>query len=167
MKQTVTLLSLAVGLTLFSCNSAQNDAGKQAQEIQAAVKKATPGSIPTSADGYSMKAKINGKDWIAEDMIIYEKAGRIIGENNGESISLPYERRYLTPGEKIKFKNHAADIFMNDEVGIWGGTDGELEIVKMDKGSAEGKFFITATANETDKTLKITEGTFRILLPDK
>lgn len=164
MKQTFFILSIALSIIVLSCNNAQNDAVKQAQQVQSAIKENTPGSIPTSADGYSMKAKINGKDWVADAVMPPEAAGRIIGYYKGEWIGLPYDRRYLIVGKKITFgENNAADMSTNDDVGLWGGRKGEMEITKMDEKSAEGTFHFTASTSRSDITLEITDGFFRIL----
>jgi len=165
MKQTLSFLSIVLSIILLSCNSAQNDAVKQAQQIQQAVKENTPGSLPTSANGYSMKAKINGNDWVADAMMPPDAAGRIIGYYNGEYIGLPYDRRYLVTGKKITFgENDAVDLATNDDVGLWGGRKGEMEITKVDEISVEGKFFFTGSTSRSNKTIEVTDGFFRISL---
>lgn len=147
-----------------SCKSkAQSDAVQQAKDIQAAVKENTPGTIPVSASGFTMTARINGKDWVADAMMPPEPAGRIIGYYDKESISLPYDKRDMVVGNKTKFgENQAVDLFTNDDVGIWGGRKGEMEITKVDDKWAEGKFYFTATASGTNKTMEVTDGFFRI-----
>jgi len=47
-------------------------------------------------------------------------------------------------------------------VAIWGGRKGEMEITKVDDKWVEGEFYFTAIASETDKTMEVTEGFFRI-----
>jgi hypothetical protein len=160
-KEFMALMSILVIFSI-SCNSQNtNDAVKQAGDIQKMVKENSPGYTPTSAE-YYFKAKINGKDWVADEMMASDRAGRIIGKMNGESISLPFELRYAKTGAKTNFKNHAVDIFMNDDVGIWGGRMGEMEFTNVGDNYAEGKFYVTGTSHTTDKKLIITEGTFRI-----
>ncbi len=168
MKQVFFVFSVALINILLSCNNAQNDAVKQAQQVQAAIKENTPGSTATSADAYSMKAKIDGKKWVADAMMPPEAAGRIIGYYNDESIGLPYDRRYLVVGKKIMFdENHAVDLMTNDDVGIWGGRKGEMKITKVDDKFAEGSFFFTGSTSRSDKTVEVTDGFFRIPLSDK
>ena len=67
-------------------------------------------------------------------------------------------------GKKIKFSDHiAVDLFTNDEVAVWGGYVGEMEITKVDTDWAEGKFYFTATTNSApDKKNEVTEGFFRL-----
>ena len=161
-----TLMSILL-ISAFSCNSqSKTKAEKQAGDITNMVKANSPGYMPTSAE-YYMKAKINGKDWAANEMMASDKAGRIVGQVNGESISLPFELRYAKSGAITNFKNHAVDIFMHDDVKIWGGTQGEMIFTNVGDKYAEGKFNVTATANGSDKKLTITEGVFRIPLKNE
>jgi hypothetical protein len=75
MKQVISILVIA-GM-LYACNSnSQTQAIKKAKEIQAVIK---PGTVATSPQGYSMKAMIDGKEWIASSMMPPEAAGRVIG----------------------------------------------------------------------------------------
>jgi hypothetical protein len=55
---------------------------------------------------------------------------------------------------------------MNDDVVIYGGNTGEMEITKADGNWAEGKFFFTCSGS-TDKTVSVTDGFFRISLARK
>lgn len=151
-------------IAAISCDSqSKSDAVKQATDIKKMVKEHSPGYIATNAEFY-MKAKINGKDWSADEMMASDRAGRIVGKLNGESISLPFELRYAKTGATTNFKNHAVDIYMKDDAGIWGGRMGEMEFTKVGDNYAEGKFYVTATGLDSDKQLTITEGTFRIPL---
>ncbi len=168
MKQTFFILSIALSILLLSCNSAQNDAGKMAEQIQSAVKENTPGSIPTTTNGYTMTAKIDGKEWKATGIMPPDKVGIIFGEKNGESISLPYyDRRSFLAETKIKFRDgfdgRSTELRLNDKIVLYSGTKGEMEITKVDDNMAEGKFHCTATGFQSDKTVEVTDGFFRIL----
>jgi len=166
MNQSITISLLVMAALLSACGkSEQGNAVEQAKQVQSALKALRPGTIATSADGYAMKAKLNGKNWVATSMMPQEAAGRIVGYVNDEYIGLPYDRRYLVVGKTIKFgDNQAVDLVTSDDVGIWGGTKGEMQITKVDETSAEGTFFFTASASSTTKTVEVTEGLFRILL---
>ena len=103
MKKIIFILTatLIIGVLLTSCGSSeQSKAIDDQKKAMALLKQHTPGSIPTSADGYSMKAKLNGKDWEAATMMPPALAGRIIGDNNGEYIGLPYNKSYFVVGKK-------------------------------------------------------------------
>jgi len=159
MKQTISILLIT--MLLSSCgNSDQSKGAELAKDIQSTIK---PGTVATTADGYMMKAKLNGKNWTATSLMPPDAAGRIIGYNSGEYIGLPYDSRYLVAGKKIVFgENNAVDLATNDDTGIWGGRKGEMEITKVDDSWAEGKFFFTATTSSSNKTVEVTEGFFRI-----
>ncbi len=164
MKQTLSILIMSA--ILSSCgNSDQSKAIEQAKQVQSEIKKIRSGTIATKEDGWSMKAKINGKDWVAASIMSPDAAGRIIGYYNDEYIGLPYDRRYFVVGKKITFgENNAVDLATNDDVGMWGGRKGEMEITKVDDNWAEGKFFFTGSTSSSNKTVEVTEGFFRISL---
>ncbi len=167
MKQILSILATAA--LLSSCGgSDQAKAIEQEKQALSILKENTPGTIHVKDGGYTMTAKLDGKDWTAGSMMPQEIAGRIIGYNNGEYIGLPYDRRYLVPGKKIKFgEGNAVDLSTHDDIGIWGSRKGEMEITKVDENMAEGRFFFTASSSRTNKTIEVTEGFFRILFPKK
>lgn len=166
MKHTVFTLCtlLIIAAMLASCgNSDQNKAINDAKQVQSEIKNIRPGTIPTKEGGWSMKAKINGKDWVATSIMSPDAASRIIGYYNEEYIGLPYDRRDMVVGKKITFgENNAVDLATNDEVGMWGGRKGEMEITKVDDKWAEGKFFFTGSTSASAKTVEVTDGFFRI-----
>lgn len=103
MKQTFSILMIAV--ILSSCgNSTQNKTRSDAKKLQSEIKKMMPGGIPTNESGWTMTAKINGRDWAAISMMPPDKeTGRIIGDNNGEGFGFPYDRRQMEVGRKEIF----------------------------------------------------------------
>ena len=126
-----------------------------------------PGGIPTTDGGITLTAKIDGKEWKASSMMLPDKAGVILGENNGESISLPYYDRhnFLANDKKELGENHElAEMKLNDKVVLWTAKKGELQLTKVDENWAEGKFSFTAKGFQTDKTIEVTDGFFRISL---
>ncbi len=152
---------------LIACGGAQSDAKKLAEGIQQAVKANSPGFVATSESGDYMKAKNGGKEWIpiANYPNDNSDSRRIAGENNGETISFPIWMRGLAEGKKIEFsESKAADLFTNDDVGIWGGRKGAIEITKINDEVVEGKFYFTASTSSSAKTLEVTEGFFRMPL---
>jgi hypothetical protein len=164
MKHTLSILIMAA--LLSSCgNSEQTKAVGEAKQVQSAIKAMRPGTIATKENGWSMKAKINGKQWTAASMMPPDAAGRIIGYYNDEYIGLPYDRRSLVVGKRITFgENNAVDLATNDDVGMWGGRKGEMEITKVDDNWAEGKFFFTGSTSTSPKTVDVSDGSFRISL---
>ena len=166
MKQTMLILVMAT--MLYSCGGSQSKAEEMAKQIEQTVNKNSPGSVPTSADGFYMKAKMDGKEWVAASMdTMDEETGRIVGYNNGESINFHYDRRNMVMGEKSNFENHNVNLMLNDEVGLWAGLKGQMIITKVDEKSAEGTFYFTASNNSNTKMIEFTDGSFRILFPKK
>lgn len=152
-----------------SCKSkAQSDAVQQAEDIQKMVKANTPGTEPTTADGYLMTAKIDGKEWSATAMYPPDRAGQVYGENNGESISLPYYDRKNFLQMKIDKKKlgdggSAVDMRLNDKIALYSAVKGEMEVTKVTDNMAEGKYYFTAQGFQSDKRVEVTDGFFRIL----
>lgn len=127
--------------------------------------KLPPGSIPTSAGGYTMAAKINGKIVKAHSMMPPDKTMQIVGFYDGDKyIGLPYNKKYFIVGKKIEFSDHNADLTTNDDVQVWNGREGEMEITKINGQWVEGKFFFTGYSYDNKKTIKVTDGFFRIAL---
>lgn len=153
---------------LSACkNQQQKDAEKLMEQIQITAKQNTPGLIATSENGYWMKAKINGKEWTASGMLPNDKSDskRIHGENNGEAISFSVWTRGLEVGKHFPFsEDDVADLFTNDDVGIWGGRKGEVIITKADGQSLEGSFSFTGSTSRSEKTVEVTDGYFRMPL---
>ena len=150
---------------LGSCNSQQTAAKQQAEAIKNAIAKTRPGTVATKEGSWSMTATINGKKWIASSVMPPEAAGRIIGYYKEEYIGLPYDKRNMVAGKKIKFgEDNAVDLSTSDDIGLWGGRKGEMEITKVNDNWAEGKFYFTGSTSRSDKTVEVTDGFFRIQL---
>ena len=159
MQKTISLL-FVLAFFLSSCG---NSAQTEAKQMEANIKAMRPGGIPTTEGGWTMTAKLDGKSWSASSIISPKAAGRICGDDGGESISLPYDRREMIVGKKIKIsENNAVDLMAHDEVVIWAGYEGEIEITRADEEWAEGKFHFTASSSSTSKTIQVTDGMFRI-----
>lgn len=152
---------------VISCKSqSQKDAAKTASDIQSMVKANSPGTRATTADGFMMTAKINGKEWKANAMYPPDRAGQVNGENNGESISLPYyDRRSFLANTRKKLGDggSTAELRLNDDIVLYTGVKGTMEITKSDDNMAEGKFSFTAKGFQSDKTVEVTDGFFRIM----
>ena len=155
-------LSILTLLILSSCNSQQSDAVKQAKEVQSAIKQTRPGTIPVTDDGWTMTAQLNGKAWKASSLMPPEAASRIIGYYQDEYIGLPYNKQYLVAGKKIALgEDEAVDISFAG-IGLAITKKGEMEITKVGNGWAEGTFHFTATVSDTNKSVEVTNGFFRI-----
>ncbi len=164
MKQILSLFILSI--MLFSCgNSSQDKTVNDAKEVASGIKAMQPGGIPTTDGGWTMTATIDGKSWKASSIVSPDRAGVIVGDNGGESISLPYydKRNFLANKvKKIGEGHELIEMRLNDDVALWTATKGQVEITKVDDQWAEGKFSFTAKGFETDKTKEVTDGFFRI-----
>lgn len=167
MKQNTFILLAAAVLFSYDGN-AQNTPRQQADKTQAAIKAAAPGSVPATATGYTMRAKIDGKSWTATSMMPPDYAGRIIGYNGKEYIGFPYSKSGLKVGMKTVFsEDEAVDLATNEKEagGMWGGRKGEMEITKITGQWVEAKFFFTATSSRSKQKREVTDGFFRIPFP--
>ena len=153
---------------LFSCGSStQNKAIEDQKLAQKIIEASEPGRIPAKEGGWTMTAKIDGKEWSASSFFQIDFQDRIHGFYKEESISLPYDKRQMKAGGKIIFgDDHVALLFPNDDA-IWDGRKGEMEITKVENDWAEGRFFFTAITSTTAKTKEVTDGFFRISLDPK
>jgi hypothetical protein len=151
---------------ITGCNNAQGDAVKQAEAIQETVKNSSPGTIPTSENGYYMTAKIDGKEWSASYMMPYSNSGSylyIAGENGGDDINFQLWKNGLDVGKRIPFnESHAANLTLKDVPAFFGGNSGEVEITKITNQWMEGTFQFSASSSSSDKKIAVTEGRFRV-----
>jgi hypothetical protein len=155
---------ILLGLLFFvsSCNS-QQTARQQAIAEKNAIEAARPGTIPSKSGGWTMSAKIDGKDFTASSLMPPAAAGRIIGYYKSAYIGLPYDRRYLVVGKKISFgESNAVDLSVPDDDNFYAGRAGEMEITRVSSDWIEGVFHFTATSHGSSKTFNITDGFFRI-----
>jgi hypothetical protein len=133
--------------------SNQSGIGKMSQEITDAPDK-----------GYLMRAKIDGNPWQSTSMADVAISGRIVGYCNGQYIGLPYNKNYLVAGKKILlYEGEAADLFLKDGCS-YAITKGQIEITKVGDNWAEGTFYFSTVCSSSHKTVKITDGFFRIML---
>jgi len=153
------LLSLAIAGILVFASPGKSDAQNHDPNGL------PPGAIPATTGGYFMTAKINGKACKAHAMMPLDKAGEIVGFYDGDKyIGLPYHKKDLVVGKKISFSDENADLTSNDEVQVWNGRKGEMEITKVNGNWAEGKFFFTGYSYDSKKKIEVTNGFFRIAL---
>lgn len=162
------IITTLLSFILPSCReSSQSDAKVLSGQIKQAVKENSPGTIPTDEGGYFMKAKIDGKQWVASHMMpdedVHSSYIRIHGENGGDYMNFQLWKRGVEAGKKFPFDNdHAANLSLEEDAGFWGGTSGEIEITKLDGKWMEGKFAYKATSGSSRKTIEVTEGFFRV-----
>lgn len=165
-KQTLLILGISLVVILPACTAKpENDAAQPAGQSQPVTKEPSPGAVPTKEDGYYMKAKIDGKQWVAAYMVpdIDPRSNdkQIQGEDPGTTINFMIWKPGVKVGMKKEFKeSHAANLFTGDD--IYGGRKGEFEITRADDQWTEGKFSFTATTSGSSKIIEVTEGFFRV-----
>jgi hypothetical protein len=171
MKKTISILMMAV--MLYSCgNSSQNKTQEEAKQLAAGIQKMDPDGIPTTAGGWTMTAKFNGREWTASSIMPLEATGRIIGDYNGQSIGFPYDRDEMEVGHKEIFGEHnnvQISTKEDGDINYWDGFKGEMEITKVEDNWVEAKFFVTGKSSFTDtsRRVEITDGFFRISIAEK
>jgi hypothetical protein len=153
---------LIIIIMLFSSGYKEN--AELVNNSQSVIEKAIQGTQVTANDGYLMKATIDGKLWQSTSMAPVEASGRIVGYCNGQYIGLPFNKSYLVAGKKIAIdQEEAADLFLKDGCS-YPITNGQMAITKVADNWVEGSFYFTTVCSTTNKTVKITEGFFRILI---
>jgi len=157
MMKKLVMLSMFLGFFLASTKKslAQNNS----------LKGLPPSAIATTPNGYTMTEKINGKAYTAHAMMPPDQAGQIVGFYNGDKyIGLPYHKKDIIAGKKLLFSNENADLTAADDVGVYGGRKGQMEITKVTNSYAEGKFSFTGYSYDNKKTIEVSDGFFRVLL---
>jgi len=153
--------------TLSACHSRQQqEAEKVAGGIQNMVKENSPGSIATSATGYYMKAKIDGKDWAAVSMMPIEGIDRVIGyTRDGGYIGLGVSPKVHTDQKLTIGEARGADLYIvNGGDALLDKTNGVINITKQDGQWLEGTFSFTAASSQSPKVITVTDGEFRLPL---
>ena len=149
-------------LLFASCQGQQSKAIKDQQKAYEVLKNLPGGAIATAEGSWTMTAKIDGKTWQATYLYPPETSNRISGYKGDEMIGLPYKKQDMVVGKKETFsESHATDLFINDDVGIYGGRKGEMVITKVNGNWVEGTFYFTANTKSTTKTVEVTDGFFR------
>lgn len=159
------LLVYAILLTLISCSNAdQPSTLSDAKKLVDNIKQNRPGTVSTSATGYTMTANIDGKEWVAESMMPPDIAGRVIGYFQDNYIGLPFSKNRFKTGKKIILgPDEGADLFIGNGC-LFKDTKGEIVIINVVDKIVEGHFNFTTTCTSTNKNVEVSNGYFRILV---
>ncbi|MCE7065100.1 hypothetical protein [Dyadobacter sp. CY326] len=153
-------LILATLLTMSACNG-QSSAYEEAKKTEAAIKDAPrPGTVKTTSGGWTMTAKVNGKQWTATSIMPPAAAGTIVGYVGGESYLMMYsfEKRSAKVGRQAKLGDgYSVDYWINDGP-VYSKYKGIMEITAINGDWVEGKFQFTAPG------LTVTDGFYRVQL---
>lgn len=186
MKTITSPILLSVILFTTACNSnGQTEAQKEAKKTAEAIKKTMgePDLVATSANGYFMKATIDGKSWEAEYIYPTESvtgAGTVIGQKGtyldkgsiSIGLSVKPVKRLIEVGTKYtrgigrpeEEEEGSIANFAFDEY-TFGAYKGEITITAINDKWVEGTFYFTATSpysDYKDKKHEITNGFFRV-----
>lgn len=163
------LIGVFVLYFLSSCgNAAHDNAKKVAKQIDEKTKQHSPGTVATSESSYYMKATINGKQWIATHMMPDEDANSsyllIHGVNGEDYMNFQLWKRGIQPGKSVQFSDdHASNLSLESDDGLWSGRSGEVVITRMDGKWLEGIFSYSATSSSSPgKIISVTDGYFRV-----
>ena len=154
-------------LLLFSCgNSSQDEAKDLTDQIKEPVRTSSPGSVATTESEYYMKAKIDGKQWIASHMMPDEDENssyiRIHGENGEDYMNFQLWKRGIELGKTFPFdEDDASNLSLEGDPSFWSGKSGGIKITKLDGKWLEGKFAYKATSSGSAKSVDVTEGFFQ------
>lgn len=145
-------------LIVSSCNG-QASVLEEAKKTEKAINDAPrPGTVPTKNGGWTMTAKINGKQWAATSMMPPAAAGVMIGYTGANSYLMMYsfEKRSAKVGKQAKLGDgYSVDFWLKDGP-VYSNYSGTMEITAINGEWAEGKFSFTA------KGLTVTDGFYRV-----
>ena len=162
------IIALFILFLFAKCNSTKTETKKEAEQAKTSVTQNPSDDVVfTSITGYYMKAKIDGKEWVANRIIHDEdaKTVTIIGDDNTTLINFLVPLEGLKAGDKIAFNDiHSATLSIEDKA-TFAGMQGAITITKIDNAVLEGGFYFTAITGA--KKLQVTEGVFSIPLKGK
>jgi hypothetical protein len=173
MMKSISILLLALICTLSACNGQQESNAKKVSEgVQALRKEHTPGLIATSASGYYLRCKIDGKDWVATSMMPLKVDDRVLGcTDAGDYIGIPGIKNNTRQGFKLTLgKTYNSDLHLqndkslvdeNGDVILLDKQSGRVEITKRDGDWVEGTFYFTTSSSKYGKKIAVTDGVFR------
>lgn len=122
--------------------------------------------VATSPEGFTMRARINGQLWVAEEMI--QGAGtesrRVEGRGAGRTLGFSIWFPRLKTGSTIPFQANNPVEMTSGEGGVWFGREGVLEITKINEKIMEATFHFTASAGGAMPALEVTDGYVRLPL---
>lgn len=161
------ILMLALGaVALSACDSsAQDEAQATADAIREMTANYGPPKVSTSSGGYEMHAVVDGEPWSAESMMEINASNDdfVHGEGDGIEIGFYIYRDFAKTGKASPLgPGHAADLYVGDE--LWGARSGEYVFTKLGDDAIEGTFHFTAKKFQSEETMEVTDGTFRLPL---
>ena len=161
MKTLITLVTAILFLT--ACNGQSSAINDQKTINKALDQMVARGMVPTTADGYTMTATLDGKPWKAQAMYPVSMNGSIHACYAESTIDLPYWKQYK-PGDKTDFSKGHGPLFAPPGVfDLYTVHTGQLQITKVSGDWLEGTFYFTAVLQDNpSKKIEVTNGFFRV-----
>ena len=154
------ILFLALLVAMSTCNGQSSDYEK-AKKVEKAIKEAPrPGTVPTKSGGWTMTAKVNGKQWTASSIMPPAAAGTIVGYVGDESYMMMYsfKKSSAKVGRQVKLGDgYSVDYWIKGGK-VYSNYTGTMEITAINGNWVEGKFQFTAAG------LTVTDGFYRVEL---
>jgi hypothetical protein len=170
-----TLLISSCLIALYSCKG--QDGKKQGEELKGKI----DGIMdtyhkPTSKDGLYLEANVDGKKWTADWMFVDPDPNKSFNVNahkgaadegeGGPVISFYISSSVVKEKGSKNFSDmNQVQMFADDNLLL--GSDGSYQITNVTDNWIEGNFHFTAKDQKTSQTHEVTDGFFRVGMPDK
>jgi hypothetical protein len=164
-------LQTVAAIMLMNTVACQSQTHKEAKELQKNIETiSTPPTVATHITGYYLKAKINGKQWVAKKMVpdtdgsgIVEVIGFNGPDPSKNAIHFQVgmkdaagKKRQLDDTRIIRYFD------ASESEGLYIAQTGEINTTRVTDEWMEGTFYGTAIDAASNKTVTITDGYFRV-----
>lgn len=125
---------------------------------------------PTSKEGLYTEAKVDGKEWKADWMFVDpdpDNSINVNAHNDDAVISFYIGKNTIKKKETENFSEGNQAQMFDGNGNILIGAEGGYQITNVTDSWIEGNFHFTAKDNSSGKTMQVTDGFFRVSIPDK
>jgi hypothetical protein len=159
------------GMVLLSTAACQSKTVKDAKELQQHIETmSTPPTVATSLTGYYLKAKINGKQWVAKKMVpdndgssIVEVIGFNGSDPSRDAIKFQVGLKDATGKKRTLSDTRIISYFdPRESEGMYMAVTGEIVTTHATDDWMEGTFHGIATDIVSGKKVEITDGYYRL-----
>lgn len=153
--------------SLIACSCRENTRNVSEEQAGVTVQEKTATVSAADTEGIYMRAVIDGENWVATKMIPDYSVGSSFRSIHGETDDYSISFTVYKPAAGVKRElNEEYAISLMTHDGFYGGRSGSVEIIMADEYWIEGRFAFTATSTTTDKTIRVTNGFFRVATND-
>jgi hypothetical protein len=165
------MLQMMVATLLVPAAACQSKTYKDAKELQKNIETmSTPPTVVTSLTGYYLKAKINGKQWVAKKMVpdndgsgIVEVIGFNGSDPSRDAIKFQVGLKDATGKKRTLSDTRIISYFdPRESEGMYIAVTGEIVTTNATDEWMEGTFHGTATDIASGKKVEITDGYYRL-----